>query len=130
MNLLEEWNESDALTEYEKEILSKRLHHGENVETDWDNTPYNTRLEFRWQNIRTQYFDLMPNCGLDPDIWHLNFSTCCSNFIRELFNKHVDNNFTGEILIRVNSLKETLVSSISTGFKSFTFAPLLSDMPQ
>ena len=91
MNLLEEWNESDALTEYEKEILSKRLHHGENVETDWDNAPYNTRLEFRWQNIRTQYFDLMPNCGLDPDIWHLNFSTCCSNFIRELFNKHVDN---------------------------------------
>lgn len=32
------------------------------------------------------------------------------NKILELFNKHVDNNFTGEILIRVNSLKETLVS--------------------
>lgn len=32
------------------------------------------------------------------------------NKILELFNKHVDNNFTGEILIRINSLKETLVS--------------------
>lgn len=32
------------------------------------------------------------------------------NKILELFNKYVDNNFTGEILIRVNSLKETLVS--------------------
>ena len=32
------------------------------------------------------------------------------NKILALFNKHVDNNFTGEILIRVNSLKETLVS--------------------
>ena len=32
------------------------------------------------------------------------------NKILALFNKHVDNNFTGEILIRINSLKETLVS--------------------
>lgn len=32
------------------------------------------------------------------------------NKILALFNKHVDSNFTGEILIRVNSLKETLVS--------------------
>ena len=52
MNLLEEWNESDVLTEYEKGILSKCLHHGKNVETDWDNTPYNIPLEFHWQDIR------------------------------------------------------------------------------
>ncbi len=90
MNILEEWNETDPLTEYEQRILNKRLHHGEGIETDWDNTPNTTKFEFSWQDLRNKYFNLMPNCGLDPDIWHLNFNTCCSNFIRELFKKYVD----------------------------------------
>ena len=92
MNLLEEWNETDPLTEEELTIVSKRMHHKKDEVSDWYNIPIFPKFKVEWTMLTTEYFNRMPCCELDPDIWHLTFNTCCSNFIRELFEKHVDNN--------------------------------------
>ena len=90
MNILEKWNAFTPLTEEERVLLNKRMHHKPNETSDYDTNPCFCENNFWINTIEMEYFKLMPFCNLCPGKNHLTFNTCCSNFIRELFYKYVD----------------------------------------
>lgn len=92
MNLLDEWNNLNPLTDAEKYLLNMEMSHKPEATTDWNNIPVYTKDEKVINSIVQQYFDLMPGCNIDTTTHKMLFNNCCSDFIRDLFKIHVDDN--------------------------------------
>ena len=90
MNLLEEWDASYPLTEEELKLINKSMKHEPGEPSHWDNIPLYTDDQKTKDNLVQQYFDLMPGCNISYKTHKMLFNNCCSDFIRELFKIHVD----------------------------------------
>ena len=92
MTILDEWNNLDPLTSEESILLNLPLHHDLNDITAWDRTPVICQSKDEWKKLTKEWFDLMLGANITENDHYLTFNTCCSNFIRELFQKYVDDN--------------------------------------
>lgn len=136
IDLLDEWNKLDPLSDEEQSIILKTLHHIKTEKSDWDNVPRLPYNEAEWIDITNQYFNLMPCCELDPEIWHLTFNTCCSNFIRELFAKYVDDDTLvissdcehPTVKECLSNCKHTLILSQYTDIRLFNFNKTITEL--
>ena len=90
MNILEEWNNLNPLTTEENKILCMHMTHDPNIKSDWEQTPVICQSKDEWKKLTKEWFDLMLGANITENDHYLTFNTCCSNFIRELFQKHVD----------------------------------------
>lgn len=139
-DILDWWDSYKPLTKEEYDIVSRRMKHDDSpYETTniWDNTP-KFESDKKFKELTNEWFSLMHGSNCTTDTHYLTFNTSCSAFIRELFERHVDDDtlvITSDcehptVKECVSKCKNTLILSQYNDIRKFNFNKIKNEIKE